>query len=97
MQPPVAAVLAARHSPLSSAMTNLRQQPAGKPVRGEDGVASGAELDVLIEFTDKAGAKKRLGMESVLADRKTGKVVVDTIMSKEPLETFKSQIRRLAR
>ena len=32
-----------------------------------------------------------------LADRKTGKVVVDTIMSKEPLETFKSQIRRLAR
>jgi hypothetical protein len=37
MQPPVAAVLAARHSPLNSAMTNLRQQPAGKPGRWQFG------------------------------------------------------------
>jgi hypothetical protein len=46
---------------------------AGKPGRGEDGVASGAELDLSIEVTDKAGAKKRIPLETVLADKQTGK------------------------
>jgi hypothetical protein len=46
---------------------------AGKPARGEDGVATGAELDILLEVTDKAGTKRRVSVENVLVDRKTGK------------------------
>lgn len=65
-------VFDAKPSDIHKALESLGLK-AGKPVRGEDGVASGAELDVLIEFTDKAGAKKRLGMEAVLADRKTAR------------------------
>jgi hypothetical protein len=37
MQPQAAAVPSARHSPLSLAMTNSRQQPAGKPMRWQFG------------------------------------------------------------
>ena len=46
---------------------------AGKPARGDDAVATGAELDVLLEFADKTGAKKRIGVENILVDRKTGR------------------------
>jgi len=46
---------------------------AGKPVRGE-GVATGAELDVLLEIPGKGKpGKQRVRMESVLVDRRTGK------------------------
>ena len=46
---------------------------AGKPARGEDGVPSGAEIEIFIELADKAGAKKRIPLESVLVDRRTAK------------------------
>lgn len=42
---------------------------AGKPARGDDAVASGAELEVLLELP----GKKRVAIESVLVDRKTGR------------------------
>jgi len=62
----------AKPSDIHKALESLGLK-AGKPVRGEDGVVSGAELDVLLEFADKTGAKKRVGVESILVDRKTGK------------------------
>jgi hypothetical protein len=37
MQTPPAAVLSARRWPMSSAMTNLKQKSAGKPVRWQFG------------------------------------------------------------
>ena len=62
----------AKPSEIHKALESLGLK-AGKPARGEDGVATGAELDVLLEFADKTGAKKRIGMETVIVDRKTGK------------------------
>jgi len=49
---------------------------AGKPARGDDAVASGAEIEVLLEIPEKGQpAKKRVRIESVLVDRRTGRTL----------------------
>lgn len=58
----------AKPSDIHKALESLGLKP-GKPLRGDDGVATGAELELLIELPDK----KRIPLESVLADRATGK------------------------
>jgi hypothetical protein len=64
----------AKPSEIHKALESLGLK-AGKPLRGEEGVATGAPLDILIEFTPKGGTeKKRVPIESVLIDRKTGKL-----------------------
>jgi hypothetical protein len=46
----------------------------GKPARGDDAVASGPVLEVLLEIPVKGGStKRRVPVESVLVDKKTGR------------------------
>jgi hypothetical protein len=47
----------------------------GKPARGEDQVASGPEVKILLELPGPGGITKRLPIERALVDRKTGKTM----------------------
>lgn len=61
-------------SELHKALESFGLKP-GKPAKGQDSAAEGPEVRVLIEFTNDAGATKKLPVEKVLVDRKTGKTM----------------------
>ncbi len=53
---------------VAKALESLGLKP-GKPARGDDAVASGPQLEVLLELP----GKKRVAIESVLVDKRTGR------------------------
>ena len=61
-------------SKVHKALESLGLKP-GKPARGEKGVASGPPLAVFLELPLSGGTKRRVAIEKVLLDRKTGKAM----------------------
>jgi hypothetical protein len=62
----------ANPSDVHKALEKLGLKP-GKPAKGEDAKGEGPVVNVFIEVPDGAGGTKRLPMEKVLMDPKTGK------------------------
>jgi hypothetical protein len=65
--------IGARPHEVHKALEGVGLKP-GKPARGDDAVASGAALEILLEITPKGQtARQRVRVESVLLDRRTGR------------------------
>ena len=64
----------AKPSDIHKALESLGLKP-GKPAKGEGAEASGPEVKIFIELPGAGGLAKRLPIEKVLVDRKTGKTM----------------------
>lgn len=62
----------AKPSEIHAALVALGLKP-GKPARGEDATAAGPELKIFLEIPGPEGKSRRLPIEKMLVDRKTGK------------------------
>lgn len=67
-------VFSAKPSEVHAALESLGLKP-GKPARGEGAVAEGPELKVSLEVPGANGQMKRVPIEKVMVDRKTGKAL----------------------
>jgi len=61
-------------SDVHKALESLGLKP-GKPAKGETGVATGPEVKISLEVAGPDGKPRRLPLEQVLVDRKTGKAL----------------------
>ena len=64
----------AKPSDIHKALESLGLKP-GKPAKGEGAEAAGPEVKIFIELPGAGGLAKRLPIEKVLVDRKTGKTM----------------------
>ena len=61
-----------RPTEVHQALESLGLKP-GKPARGGEGTASGPEVSIYLEFTGITGTRRRIPIEKVLVDGRTGK------------------------
>ena len=64
----------AKPSDIHKALESLGLKP-GKPAKGEGAEATGPEVKIFIELPGAGGLAKRMPIEKVLVDRKTGKTM----------------------